>query len=351
MPQELTPLIVLKCQHSLRKLGARMDNKQELILDLYHNAQHCNPVEFTDFALSGIKKRVPFESAVVSDLGVQTDGSFLVHTLHTHRLNLERIGARAALIGAEKVNANGTITTRDVALRRAFAGRGRTVSTSIATTFHEPDILAYCDKFETAHSMTLLVNQGSRDQLTAVSIWRAQREERFTEADERFGDQVLAHMIQARQINQRLSATRATAPDQAVVLASENGTILFVDDDALRLLQMEWRQWAPPTLPVQLLEALRRPGGSPFAGRAITIGARCANHMLCLTVSANRKKQSLLTAAEHRVAALAARGLPYKEIAALAGVSPATVRNQLHTAYQKLGVTNKTALALALNKD
>ncbi|MGK5072533.1 response regulator transcription factor [Janthinobacterium sp. ZB1P44] len=55
-----------------------------------------------------------------------------------------------------------------------------------------------------------------------------------------------------------------------------------------------------------------------------------------------------LTPAERLVAAMATKGLPYKSIARELGKSPATVRNQLHAIYQKLGVANRTALACKL---
>jgi len=55
-----------------------------------------------------------------------------------------------------------------------------------------------------------------------------------------------------------------------------------------------------------------------------------------------------LTPAERRVAIMATEGLSYKIIARNLGKSPATVRNQLHAVYQKLGVANRTALAYKL---
>lgn len=55
-----------------------------------------------------------------------------------------------------------------------------------------------------------------------------------------------------------------------------------------------------------------------------------------------------LTPAERVVAAMAMRGTPYKVIARSLDKSPATVRNQLHMIYQKLGVSNRTALLCAL---
>jgi len=54
---------------------------------------------------------------------------------------------------------------------------------------------------------------------------------------------------------------------------------------------------------------------------------------------------------EREVARLAVRGLETREIAALLGISPATVRNQLHMIYQKLNVSNRTELAFILTAD
>jgi DNA-binding CsgD family transcriptional regulator len=54
---------------------------------------------------------------------------------------------------------------------------------------------------------------------------------------------------------------------------------------------------------------------------------------------------------EREVARLAGRGLETKEIATLLGVSPATVRNQLHTIYRKLDVSNRAELAFVLAAD
>jgi len=60
--------------------------------------------------------------------------------------------------------------------------------------------------------------------------------------------------------------------------------------------------------------------------------------------------ESSLGTREREVARLAGRGLETKEIAALLGVSPATVRNQLHTIFQKLGVSNRAELAFVLRE-
>lgn len=54
---------------------------------------------------------------------------------------------------------------------------------------------------------------------------------------------------------------------------------------------------------------------------------------------------------ELEVARLAGRGLETKEIAALLGTRPATVRNQLHAIFRKLDVSNRAELAFVLAGD
>lgn len=52
--------------------------------------------------------------------------------------------------------------------------------------------------------------------------------------------------------------------------------------------------------------------------------------------------------AENEAAQLVADGLTYKEAARRLNRAPATVQNQLHSAYRKLGITNKNSLRVAL---
>lgn len=51
-----------------------------------------------------------------------------------------------------------------------------------------------------------------------------------------------------------------------------------------------------------------------------------------------------LTKAERAVAAHISQGLSYKDAARALGITPATVRNQLHAVYAKLGVHSKAEL-------
>jgi len=63
------------------------------------------------------------------------------------------------------------------------------------------------------------------------------------------------------------------------------------------------------------------------------------------------RRTDVLTAQELRVAGHAAAGMRDREIAALFYLSPRTVESYLHSAYRKLGVSNRTQLAGVLAAD
>jgi two-component system nitrate/nitrite response regulator NarP len=59
---------------------------------------------------------------------------------------------------------------------------------------------------------------------------------------------------------------------------------------------------------------------------------------------------SPLTPRERQIAAQVGRGLPNKQIAEALAMSEGTVKVYLHTIYQKLGIKNRTELALIAHK-
>ena len=66
---------------------------------------------------------------------------------------------------------------------------------------------------------------------------------------------------------------------------------------------------------------------------------------------AQPRRTDVLTAQELRIARHAAAGMRDRDIAALLYLSPRTVESYLHSAYRKLGVSNRTQLAGILAAD
>jgi DNA-binding NarL/FixJ family response regulator len=88
-----------------------------------------------------------------------------------------------------------------------------------------------------------------------------------------------------------------------------------------------------------------------FAAMDLAAWVERADDELAATGARARKRQITsmepLTAREVRIATLAARGLPNKEIAAALFLSPKTVERHLSSVYRKRGFRSRTELAAA----
>jgi DNA-binding CsgD family transcriptional regulator len=326
-----------------------METVNNLILDIYDSSRYCPVSDFNEYALAAFKKSVDFNSAVIVDLAIRPDRGFFIQSVHFHGTPLDRFAERQSAIGSEKIDENGAIKTRDLALKNAYTHRGKSVATDIENTFSDQEILTYCRKYETAHSLTFAAGRMAAGSISAISFGRARKKAVFEKKHSETADLLLPHILQARRINWDLNANLPTDLDSSsTALANFDGCLHFVEDKAVALLQMEWREWIPPLLPRQLTDALKQSKEKIYVGAAICVKASVQGKMICLVIASNESKRPELSSGEYRVARLAAKGLQYKEIARKLGVSPSTIRNQLHTVYKKLGVSNKTALTNAL---
>ncbi|MFT5589434.1 MAG: DNA-binding CsgD family transcriptional regulator [Bradyrhizobium sp.] len=326
-----------------------MEISSRLILDIYDGSQHFSPSEFNEYALNTAKKIVHFDSAVIADFNIAKNKKLTLQALHLHSVPLERLQDRPSTVGAETVNHNGALSSRDDVLKNAFRQRGASIVVDIAKNFSEPGILKYCRKYETDHSLAFVSRETINEVVPTIALWRAGKKKAYSEDHAGAATLLFPYILQAREINIRLTQAPMTGLHRSTtVMATLDGCLYFVSQEAIRLLQLEWKQWSPPLLPSVLIDSLKKNQERMFVGTAISVNASVEGNMICLIIAARTNSECRLTRAEYLVARLAAEGLQYKEIARELDVSPATVRNQLHSAYRKLGVSNKTALAAAL---
>ena len=109
------------------------------------------------------------------------------------------------------------------------------------------------------------------------------------------------------------------------------------------MLQLEWPYWRPPVLPRNLIDELSRSNRKVFHGKRIKASAEQIGELLYIVIFTSDVTQ--LTKREAEVAALASKGYSRKAIAKELKISTETVKNQLSSIYQKLSISNKTALA------
>ncbi|RZT11257.1 regulatory protein, luxR family [Duganella sp. CF402] len=314
-----------------------METHNHLILDLYGAAQECTPTEFSEYALLQLKRAVAFDSAVVLNIDTQTDGEMAVRSMHLSNQPPDQLLAWDQL------------DTPDYVLNEALQRRGVALARSSRDTFgRHADFMDYCDRYDIAHTLILIPPETTPNNHDLISLWRAHPDRHFSTDDSLASSLMLPHFFQSGQINRRLFANQEAHPALRVsLLANLAGCLHFAPRDAIALLQSEWREWAPPFLPTALIHGLSADPSRRYSGRHIVVKADVLGQTLHLQI-APQPATARLTGAEWNVAKLAADGMSYKEIARELGNSPATVRNQLHSVYAKLGVENKTQLSAAL---
>ncbi|WP_432383248.1 helix-turn-helix transcriptional regulator [Duganella sp. P38] len=314
-----------------------MQDYPRTLLELYGRAQECAPGEFIEESMHIISRLLPFDSGAAVRARFSADGEMRLQSMYAHRQPLEKLHDRAGL------------TSPDPALAHAFRRRGRSTSFDFASIDKRkhPDLIAYIRKYDVAQSMVYIPATPLSHGIGLVALWRASRKRSYTEVDVALADLLLPHLFQARQINDRLHGGRRDGG--ALLLVSDGqGCLQFSDDDANHMLQAEWPAWNPPVLPPTFFRELRDGSSGCYTGRTLTARIRPQGKHLHIMLEALTHR-ALLTPAELAIAELAAAGASYKEVAAQLRLSPATVRNQLHKVYDKLQISNKTALMAALN--
>jgi DNA-binding CsgD family transcriptional regulator len=142
-------------------------------------------------------------------------------------------------------------------------------------------------------------------------------------------------VAQARATHaEALAARDAVGLDSASQTFQDCGALLL-GADAAADAAVAWRQSGEPRRAVRAEQ------------RAAGLAARCEGARTPSLATAAPARASL-TSRELEIARLAAAGLANKEIAARLYLSHRTVENQLHAAYEKLGVEGRAALAQAL---
>jgi DNA-binding CsgD family transcriptional regulator len=273
----------------------------------------------------------------------------MVSGLYMHNAPIEKFLQRREVMGAEKVDANGRLQSRDVVLQNAYAKRGRSVHANLSEWRLDANIETYAKRFDTVHSLTYVSHQSSSPKLTTIALWRSTRRHGYDDGHTNLTDNLFPHVLQAREINRRIAlATLDESANTTIALSDFQGCLQFVEPAAVPMLQREWSQWQPPLLPQPLMTALGTSSVSFYAGAAVQVKAVRHANMLRLLISPRRTLDAALTPAELRVAELAVQGLQNKEIARELGTAPATVRNQLHAVYRKLRVVDRRGLVRAM---
>ena len=164
---------------------------------------------------------------------------------------------------------------------------------------------------------------------------------RFSADQRDFKKALMPHLSQALRMNRGLSVGRAAAGQGAVVLVNDAGWVLASEGPFEDISVAEWRRRLVQ-FPPEVMGALLEQGTWRGRVTTATLSPVEDGYFIRLTSQPARAR---LSDRERQVADLFAAGHTYKQVARRLETSPSTVRNQLARVYEKLGVSNKAALA------
>ena len=318
-----------------------------LILDLYHDAQAGAVHEFSSSLLGRLKRVLRFDSGGNVLLHVDDDGRTTITGQAGLNVHPDKARLRTEYVGVETYDLRGGFSSRDILLRRAIAQPDRSHAVTLAEV-EEPDVKEYGRITECLNAFAHITKSSDR-RISSFSMWRAAPEDVFTQRDLALADMLVPHALQAITINRKLTAAALTGggTHAGFLIAEEGGLIHYLDDTSILLLRREYPDWLSDRLPTDIREALRSTE-QRYVGKHIMLSVRRQGSLMMITLQ-GREPGRKLTPAELRVVQKIVEHGTYKEAARQLGVSPSTVRNQLHAIYQKLGISSKSELVKVLS--
>lgn len=158
------------------------------------------------------------------------------------------------------------------------------------------------------------------------------------------------HAMQALSFNRamRLDTTRPASPVQrGAAIADLRGVLYHADPAFHEMVCAEWQDAEGARLPEPLLDSFLL-GKARYQGTALIADHHVERGLLFIKAR-RRCRADALSPREQTVARLAAQGDTHKRIAQLLGRSPATIRNQIRSIYEKLEVGNVAGLIKELS--
>ncbi|MCP1674828.1 DNA-binding CsgD family transcriptional regulator [Natronocella acetinitrilica] len=178
-----------------------------------------------------------------------------------------------------------------------------------------------------------------------VTLSRDRLERRFTEPERRFKNLVTKHLFVAARHNDQAQLGRTGAP---AALIDHLGHVHASLPGFIELIVDEWGAAAGRRLPRAAAQDLWQRGHHEALG--LHLDAEPAGTRLLVRARRRAALPPSLSRRELEVAWAYANGKSQKMVARELDISPTTVHTHLRRIYQKLGVTDKGALALWLTR-
>jgi DNA-binding CsgD family transcriptional regulator len=309
----------------------------QFLLDLYRMAPSTPSSEFGGAVLERLKREVPFDTGLWGTFTGTPQGP-RPHWAYLHGLPDEMLREYEL------------VKQHDVLNARLIANPGRTTAISLARAqrLAHPDVIVHARRWGMENTLATVVLESPLNLYTIVSLYRRDPRRTYSERERRFKQAVLPHLVAAWHMNAMQFLDAPEDVPRTVLRARARidamGVIHNADTGLVDLLRREMAGWSGPLVPSEVLAGVQGPRRR-YDGRQVVVSCVRTLRDRTLVISARlRAPVDALSEREREVAREFASGRTYKEIAALFGTSPMTVRSQIQAAYTKLGVRTKVDL-------
>ncbi len=223
-----------------------------------------------------------------------------------------------------------------------------TCNTALYQHWHQSAIYQnICAPFGIEHVLSTVFQRHWTPFSHTISFFRGTGSPPFSEQERLLAQHIGTHLIEAWRINRRLliqeNVFKELGGAECAALVDHNGEILYFDEGFANILRGNRMSTQSLCLPKTWVDCLHKGRSTLHTADAYRVEARPFADLNLLLV---RKSDTLdqLTRRELAVVKLFAEGKTYKEIARDLCISPSTVRNHIHGAYNRLGINNKVQL-------
>lgn len=316
-----------------------------LILDLYKEAQTCSVLEYSASVMKKLTKVIPFDSAAVVKFHVDEFGKAVLTAQAAFNVNPEKEKMRAEYIGVETYDKYRGFSSRDPLLKKSVENPNQAHVLSVLENTDEM-LKEYGKKTDSLNALNYVSGEGG-NAIQALSLWRAKAGNIFIKSDISYSTALIPHCLQAITINRCLARNFLDEFSYSGFLIVENnGLIHYSDDISIGLLRREYSDWLSCYLPTEISSYFNSTQNAKYVGSHIKMSMRRQGSLMMIGIQPKEAGRKL-TPAELRVVEKIVQYGSYKEVARQLGVSPSTIRNQLHAIYTKLGISGKSELIKA----
>lgn len=312
------------------------------LLDLTHLSQGGHPHTLLAEAMQVLRRLVPFDSAWWGEVSQGSADAAPRNWLHGS------IGLSRGF--AEEWN---QLAVADDFARLSMQRLGTVIRERDAAVDREEsqELVAFGRRHNLYHCMAITVELPRSGLLFFVSMYRSPTGVQFGDAETTLLAEFTRHLLcHWSHTLEQWAPGSPEHPWESYALAEPDGRLLFAGLRMGLALSAAYPGWPGAALPQALVQCAQAlPCTLVPVGKAHRFRLEACGSLLAVSLP-SRSAKSPLAPREMSAAMLYASGQSHKEIAATLGLSPATVRTYLRSAYSALGVSNKIELMAALRK-